>query len=86
MLDPQAFITLKQTGHCEFEIPETFFDGDYPGQFMRRLRGVSVTIPCVVGRYASINCVLTLLNNKTRVTSDIGAAYEEDLTQQTSAL
>jgi peptidoglycan hydrolase-like protein with peptidoglycan-binding domain len=82
MLDPQAFITLKQTGHCEFEIPETFFDGDYPGQFMRRLRGVSVTIPCVVGRYASVNCVLTLLNNKTRVTSDIGAAYEEDLAQQ----
>jgi Tc toxin complex TcA C-terminal TcB-binding domain len=81
MLDPVAFINLKQTGHCEFEIPETFFDGDYPGQFMRRLRGASVTIPCVVGRYTSVNCVLTLLKNKTRVTSDPGATYEEDLTQ-----
>src|SRR5262249_21927778 len=37
MLDPVAFINLKQTGHCEFEIPEMFFDGDYPGHFMRRL-------------------------------------------------
>jgi peptidoglycan hydrolase-like protein with peptidoglycan-binding domain len=81
MLDPVAFITLKQTGHCEFEIPETFFDGDYPGQFMRRLRTASVTIPCVVGRYTSVNCVLTLLKNKTRVTSDSGTAYEEDLSQ-----
>lgn len=81
MLDPVAFIELKQTGHCEFEIPESFFDADYPGQFMRRLRGASMTIPCVVGRYTSVNCVLTLLKNKTRVTSDPGAAYEEDLTQ-----
>lgn len=82
MLDPVAFINLKQTGHCEFEIPETFFDGDYPGQFMRRLRTASVTIPCVVGRYTSVNCVLTLLKNKTRVTSDPAVPYEEDLTQR----
>ena len=82
MLDPVAFINLKQTGHCEFEIPETFFDGDYPGQFMRRLRTASVTIPCVVGRYTSVNCVLTLLKNKTRVTSDPAVPYEEDLAQR----
>lgn len=81
MLDPVAFINLKQTGHCEFEIPETFFDGDYPGQYMRR-RTISVTIPCVVGRYTSVNCVLTLLRNKTRITSEVGATYEEDLGQQ----
>lgn len=82
MLDPLAFITLKQTGHCEFEIPEAFFDGDYPGHYMRRLRGVSVTIPCMVGPYASVNCVLTLLKNKTRVSSEVGMSYEEDLGQQ----
>jgi hypothetical protein len=81
MLDPVAFITLRQTGHCEFEIPETFFDGDYPGQYMRRLRGASVTIPCVAGRYTSVNCVLTLLKNKTRVSSEPGPTYEEDVTQ-----
>ncbi|HVG52876.1 MAG TPA: neuraminidase-like domain-containing protein [Vicinamibacterales bacterium] len=81
-LDPVAFINLRQTGHCEFEIPETFFDGDYPGQFMRRLRTASVTIPCVTGRYTSVNCVLTLLKNKTRISSEPGPAYEEDLTQR----
>jgi len=81
MLDPVAFINLKQTGHCEFEIPESFFDGDYPGHYMRRLRSASLTIPCVVGRHTSVNCVLTLLKNKTRVTSDPGATYEEDLSQ-----
>jgi hypothetical protein len=70
-LDPQAFITLKETGTCEFEIPEVLFDGDYPGHYMRRLRSVSVTIPCVVGRYTNVNCVLTLLKNKTRVSTEI---------------
>jgi hypothetical protein len=85
-LDPQAFITLKQTGNCEFEIPEVLFDGDYPGHYMRRLRSVSVTIPCVVGRYTNLNCVLTLLKNKTRVSTEIvagapGNGYAENADQ-----
>ncbi|MDM0116740.1 neuraminidase-like domain-containing protein [Variovorax sp. J22R133] len=82
MLDPVAFIELRQTGECEFEIPETFFDAHYPGLFMRRLRSASVTIPCVVGRHTNVNCVLTLLKNKTRITSDIGTTYEEDVTKE----
>ena len=69
MLDPVAFLNLKYTGQCEFEILETFFDGDYPGHYMRRLRSISLTIPCVVGPHTSVNCVLTLLKNKARVSS-----------------
>ena len=81
-LDPVAFIDLKQTGQCEFEIPESYFDADYPGHYMRRLRGASITIPCVIGRYTNINCELTLLKNKTRISSDVGTSYEEDLDQE----
>jgi hypothetical protein len=83
LFDPMALISLKETGHCEIELPETFFDSDYPGHFMRRLKSVSLTLPCVVGPYTSINCTLTLLSNKTRVQSTLlGGQYEEDTQQE----
>ncbi|MEI6706022.1 MAG: neuraminidase-like domain-containing protein [Methylococcales bacterium] len=67
--DPLALITLKATGTCDLELPETLFDIDYPGHYMRRIKSVSISIPCVVGPYTGINCTLTLLSSKTRVKS-----------------
>jgi hypothetical protein len=67
--NPLALITLKETGTCIVELPETLFDADYPGHYLRRLKNVSLTIPCIVGSYTSINCTLTLLSSKTRVKS-----------------
>src|SRR5262249_52635261 len=52
---PMALITLKQTGQCEIFLPESLFDADYPGHYMRRIKSVSLTLPCVVGPYTSIN-------------------------------
>jgi hypothetical protein len=43
------------------------FDLDYPGQYMRRIKNVSLTIPCVVGPYTGVHCRLTLLSSVTRV-------------------
>jgi hypothetical protein len=60
-------------------LPESLFDADYPGHYMRRLKSVSLTIPCVVGPYTSINCTLTLLKNQTRVKSIVGDQYPEKL-------
>lgn len=77
--DPLALITLKQTGTCTLELPETLFDADYPGHYMRRIKSVSITIPCVVGPYTSINCTLTLLSNKTRINSLVQTNYLENL-------
>jgi hypothetical protein len=37
---------------------------------MRRIKSVSLTIPCVTGPYASVSCTLTLLNHQLRRTSD----------------
>jgi hypothetical protein len=67
LFDPWALITLKQTGRCQINLPEAFFDMDYPGHYFRRLKTVSLTIPCVTGPYTSVNCTLTLLNSKIRV-------------------
>jgi len=64
---PMEFLRLKITGHCEIEIPEWMFDMDYPGQFMRRIKDVSVTIPSVSGPYNGVHCRLTLLRSTTRI-------------------
>ena len=77
MNDPLALIELKETGECELSLPEALFDADYPGHYMRRLKSVSLTIPCVVGPYTSINCTLTLLSNRTRISNVVGDQYAE---------
>ncbi|GCE06809.1 neuraminidase-like domain-containing protein [Dictyobacter aurantiacus] len=64
---PWEFLQLKATGCCEIELPEWMFDLDYPGHYMRRIRNVSLTIPCVVGPYTGVHCRLTLLRSMTRV-------------------
>lgn len=65
-LDPLGLIALVETGRCEIELPESLFDADYPGHYMRRLKQVSLSIPCVVGPYTSVNCTLTLLASEVR--------------------
>jgi hypothetical protein len=75
--DPVAVLTLRQTGRCFVNLPETLFDIDYPGHFRRRLRSVSLTIPCVTGPYTTINCTLTLLSNRVRVDGIAGSGYAE---------
>jgi Tc toxin complex TcA C-terminal TcB-binding domain/ABC toxin N-terminal region/Neuraminidase-like domain len=66
MIDPVALITLRETGDCFVTLPESLFDLDHPGHYMRRLKSVSITIPCVTGPYAGINCTLTQLQSSVR--------------------
>ena len=42
---------------------------------MRRLRSVSVTLPCVTGPYTGVNATLTLLTHATRRSPDPGPQY-----------
>ncbi|MGP0019099.1 MAG: neuraminidase-like domain-containing protein [Candidatus Sulfotelmatobacter sp.] len=67
LFDPWALINLKTTGQCIVNLPEAFFDHDYPGHYFRRIKTVSLAIPCVTGPYTSVNCTLTMLNSKVRV-------------------
>jgi peptidoglycan hydrolase-like protein with peptidoglycan-binding domain len=76
--DPLSLIELKETGRCEFEVSEASFDADIQGSHMRRIKSVSLTIPCVVGPYTSINCKLTLLSNKARIKNTPATPYPEN--------
>jgi hypothetical protein len=64
---PLAFLHLQERGWAEIEVPEWLFDLDYPGQYLRRIKNLTLTIPCVAGPYTGVHCRLTLLESQTRV-------------------
>ena len=80
-LDHLALIRLKETNKCNIKLPEVLFDLDFPGHYMRRIKSVGITIPCVVGPYASINCTLKLTKNSVRVENALlnDSQYRRDI-------
>jgi hypothetical protein len=74
-LDASALEILKTSRSCWINLPEELFDMDYPGHYMRRIKTVSVTIPCVAGPYTTVSCTLTLTKNSARVNNSSGVAY-----------
>jgi hypothetical protein len=72
MLDPLALIKLRETGRCFINLPEEIIDLDYPGHYFRRIKSVSISLPCVVGPYTTISCTLRLLKNSIRINTANG--------------
>lgn len=68
---PLSLITLKETGKCNIYLYEWWFDMDYPGHYMRRIKNVSISIPCVVGPYTGVNCTLSLSSSEIRMDSTL---------------
>jgi len=72
LLDPLALVKLRETGKCFFRVPEELFDLDFPGHYFRRIRSVSLTLPCIVGPYTTVSCTVRLLKNSIRVNTTNG--------------
>jgi hypothetical protein len=72
---PLELIKMRQSGKCQIELPEQLFDLDCPGHNFRRIKSVALSIPCVTGPYASVNCALTLSESFVRRTA---AGYGND--------
>lgn len=66
---PLQLIALRKDGQCSVDLPEALFDLDCPGHLMRRIKSVSLSIPCVAGPYTSVNCHLLLTRSHLRVGS-----------------
>ncbi len=79
LLDPLALVRLRASGICDFEIPEVVYDMDYPGQYFRRLKSVSVSLPCIAGPYTSVSAKLSLVNNRYRKNTHDPGNYTEDI-------
>jgi len=77
-LDPIALLKLKATGSCEVTVPEWLFDMDSPGHYMRRLKTVAVSIPCITGPFTGVHCRLSLLRSSIRTSSLAGNQYERE--------
>ena len=74
-LDPRALLKLRATGACAVDVPEWLFDMDSPGQYLRRIKTMAVTIPAVTGPYTTIHAKLSLLRSSIRTTSLLGDQY-----------
>jgi hypothetical protein len=72
MLDPLALVRLRETGRCFFNVPEELYDLDYAGHYFRRIKSVSLTLPCVAGPYTTTSCTLRLLKSSIRVNTTNG--------------
>jgi hypothetical protein len=78
-LDPNAFAQLVGTGACDFDIPESLFDHDYPGHYNRHLVRASVTVVYPnPGKFDNVKATLTLVKNKVRVFNDPTPNYAEN--------
>jgi hypothetical protein len=67
---PHKLIELRQTGECDFDVPELFFDLSYPGQYFRRIKAVRLNLPCVVGPHTSIAATLRMMRSLLRDAPD----------------
>ena len=79
-LDASALQLLKTNRECWINLPEELFDMDYPGHYMRRVKTVSLTLPCVAGPYSTIGCTLTMTQNSVRAKNTSGGTYPRKMT------
>jgi peptidoglycan hydrolase-like protein with peptidoglycan-binding domain len=68
---PRQLLQIKENadGKAQITLPEWLFDMDYPGHYQRRIKSVSISIPCVTGPYTSVNCTLSLTGSRIRLTN-----------------
>ncbi len=78
-LDPMALLNFRESGTCEFMIPEELFDMDFPGQFKRRIKTVSFSIPCIAGPYTSISAKASLTEHTFRIKKIATGNYQRSL-------
>lgn len=74
---PEKLIDLRQTGECDFDIPEFLFDLSYPGHYFRRIKAVRLSIPCVVGPHTSVGATLRMTGSRLRDAPDANRALTE---------
>jgi hypothetical protein len=80
LLNPLALIELRETGKCYVSLPEELFDLDFQGHYFRRIKSVSLSIPCIAGPYTTVNCSLRLLKNTIRINTSLNSEgnYEHE--------
>ncbi|WPN96610.1 neuraminidase-like domain-containing protein [Pseudomonas sp. MUP55] len=55
---------LVNKGTLCFKLPAALFEEDYPGHILRRIKGISVSLPATLGPYEDIKAILTQTRNE----------------------
>jgi len=75
LLNPLALQELRTTGKCNLSIPEELYDLDYQGHYFRRIKSVSLSLPCIAGPFTAVNCTLRLIKNTVRINTSLNPDY-----------
>lgn len=76
-IKPKALLKLRATNSCTFSLSQILFDVDFPGHHMRRLKSVSLSLPCVDGPYTSVNSTLELVEHSYQLTATGNSTKKE---------
>jgi hypothetical protein len=74
-LAPDKLLELKLTGRCFVDLEEWMYNLDYPGHYRRRIKSVSISVPCEADDYTNLNCRLTLQKSEIRISNLAGSGY-----------
>ena len=77
---PQEFLDFRTTGQLTFQTPMSWFDADFPGQYLRLIRQVSLTIIALVPPSRGIRA--TLASNGISMVATVGPYGFSDVTLQ----
>ena len=77
-VNPQALLDLKSTGMCTFGLFECFYDVYCPGEFMRLIKGVRLSLLCIAGPYTNVSARLTMTAGYVRKADNL-SVYLADL-------
>ncbi|HSR10375.1 MAG TPA: hypothetical protein VLS90_02945, partial [Thermodesulfobacteriota bacterium] len=74
-LAPAKLLELVMTGRCTLDLQEWMYNLDYPSHYRRRIKSVSVTVPCQADEFTNLNCRLTLNRSEVRISNLAGPGY-----------
>jgi len=78
---------LGNNSGLEIKLEQGLYDADYPRQYLRRIKRISVTLPAVLGPYEDIAAVLTQTYSKVQMSDTLDAnAWENMRASQQIAL
>jgi hypothetical protein len=75
---------LVEKGMLSFKLTKALFDQDYPGQVLRRIKSISLSLPATLGPYEDVRAILTQTSNQIELPT--GAALKDIRTNQQIAL
>ena len=70
---------LGKNSGLEIKLEQGLFDADYPDQYLRRIKRVSVTLPAVLGPYEDLAAVLTQTYSKVEMGETVGTNVWENM-------